>query len=77
MAETVTTTTAAPNGSETVTVTEKKSGWQTSEFWLTVATSLIAILNKAFDWNIPQDTILQVVGVVASYVFSRGIAKKT
>lgn len=56
--------------------TEKKAGWKTSEFWVTVVASVIAILNKAFDWNIPTDTLTQVVGVIAAYVLSRGLAKK-
>lgn len=55
----------------------KKPGYKTTEFYVTVAASLIAILNKAFDWNIPSDTLTQVVGVVAAYVLSRGFAKKT
>lgn len=54
----------------------KKPGYKTSEFWAMVAASVITILNKAFDWNIPSDTLTQVVSVVAAYVLSRGFAKK-
>lgn len=55
---------------------DPKPGWKTSEFWVTVAGSLVAILNSAFGWHIPADTILTVVAGIAAYVFSRGLAKK-
>lgn len=51
-------------------------GYLSTEFYLTIAGSLIAILNSAFGWHIPSDTILQVVGGIAAYVLGRSIAKK-
>lgn len=54
-----------------------KPGWKTTEFWSTVATSLVVVLNQAFGWHIPVDTVLALVGGVAAYVLSRGLAKKT
>jgi len=53
----------------------KKQGWKTSEFWVTVATCLVTILNKAFGWEIPSEAILPVIGVAATYVLSRTVVK--
>lgn len=53
----------------------KKQGWKTSEFWVTVAASTVAILNEAFGWNLPKEGILTVAGLVATYVLSRTAVK--
>mgnify|MGYP001579257722 CR=1 FL=1 len=53
-----------------------KNGWKTTEFWVTVAASAVAVLNQAFDWKIPTETVTQFIGAVAAYVLSRGLAKK-
>jgi hypothetical protein len=50
-------------------------GWKTSEFWITVAVSVVAILNQAFNWHIPTDTVTQVVAGVAAYVLGRSVVK--
>ena len=54
-----------------------KAGWKTTEFLLTLATAIVTGLNAAniLPFVIPQDTVLQVVGSVAAYVLSRGVAK--
>lgn len=54
-----------------------KSGIKTTEFWLTVATSIVTVLNASglLPFVIPQETVLQVVGGVAAYVLSRGVSK--
>lgn len=53
-----------------------KSGWKTTEFWATAATSIVVLLNQAFGWNIPPETLASLAGAVAAYVISRGVAKK-
>lgn len=54
-----------------------KPGIKTTEFWLTFATAVVTVLNAAniLPFVIPQETVLQVVGGVAAYVLSRGVAK--
>lgn len=54
---------------------EATPGWKTSEFCITVAGALVAILNQAFGWNIPSDTITQIVGGIAAYVLGRSVVK--
>lgn len=51
------------------------SGWKTTEFWATVAGALIAILNQAFNWHIPSETITQIVSGIAAYVIGRSVVK--
>jgi hypothetical protein len=58
---------------ETAVVTP---GWKTSEFWVTTATALVAILNSAFNLHIPVETVATVAGLAASYVIGRSIVKK-
>lgn len=48
-----------------------KPGYQTTEFWLTVATMLFAIIEKGFDITLPKDPLF---GIIA-YVFTRGYIK--
>jgi uncharacterized protein (DUF697 family) len=50
-------------------------GWKTTEFWATVAASLITILNQAFNWHIPPETITQIVAGIAAYVLGRSVVK--
>lgn len=54
-----------------------KPGIKTTEFWLTLATAIVTVLNAAhfLPFVIPQDTVLQIVGGVSAYVLSRGVAK--
>lgn len=53
-----------------------KAGWRTTEFWALVATSAVAILNKAFGWNIPDQAVVAIAVAVAGYALGRGLAKK-
>ena len=53
-----------------------KSGVRTSEFWAALAASVFVTLNAKLGWNIPVEAVVSVVGMVASYVLSRGFAKK-
>lgn len=53
-------------------IRETKAGYRTSEFWLTIATVLGTLLA-----GLPEKYgALVTVGSIASYVLSRGIAKK-
>jgi membrane protein implicated in regulation of membrane protease activity len=54
---------------------EVKTGWQTTEFWGTVAAALIPLLNQAFGWHLPVEVMVSVAGSVAAYVVSRGWVK--
>ena len=53
-----------------------KDGWKTSEFWATVAVSLVGLLNHAFGWGIPTESIALIAGNVAAYVIGRSVVKK-
>ena len=53
-----------------------KKGWTTSEFWVAAVGAVIPLLNQAFGWNIPPETIASFAGLLASYVISRGVAKR-
>ena len=50
-------------------------GWKTSEFRVAAVTSAVTLLNMAFHWHIYPTTILQIIGIAATYIASRGIAK--
>lgn len=58
---------------EIVRVAPAKPGWQTTEFWVTVATSVWAI----FGHSLPPTSQAVVVGVAqAAYAVSRALAKR-
>lgn len=55
-----------------------KPGYKTSEFWVTTVGSLVVALNQSGLLGsvvLPKDAILAIVGAVATYVISRGLAK--
>lgn len=58
-------------------MTNSKPGYKTTEFWLTAITGLVAIVNQsgAFHFQIPVETVTQVVTVVGAYVGSRSVLK--
>ena len=55
----------------------KKTGYKTSEFWVTVATTVLALANQSgvFHYTIPVDTIANVVHAAMAYVASRSVVK--
>lgn len=61
---------------EEIPTAEPVKGWKTSEFWVLVAGSLVAILNKAFDWNIPNETVISIIGGISAYIIGRSLVKK-
>lgn len=57
---------------------EAKSGYKTSEFWVTALTSIATVLNQSGvlgSFVLPTEAIATIAGIVASYVISRGLAK--
>lgn len=53
-----------------------KPGYQTTEFWTTAATGLIAALNSKLKLGLDSNALLMLGGLAASYVLSRGWVKK-
>lgn len=41
------------------------------KFWMAVATAVLIIANEGLSLNIPKDAVLQVVGVVISYILGQ------
>ena len=53
-------------------------GYKTSEFWVATMTSIAVILNQSGILGgvvLPIDSIGVIVGIAASYIISRGLAK--
>lgn len=57
---------------------ETRKGYRTTEFWLTAIGSLGALLNQsgALGVVLPMEAIMSVLGTIAAYAVSRGIAKR-
>jgi hypothetical protein len=55
-----------------------KTGYKTTEFWVTVVTSILTLLNQSgfIGTPLPVEAIAGIVGLVATYALSRGLAKK-
>lgn len=56
-----------------------KSGWKTSEFWVTTLTAIATILNQSGilgSFTLPIEAIGTISAVIGAYVISRGLAKK-
>jgi hypothetical protein len=67
-----------PSLATTNPANETKPGIYTTEFWVTIFTSLLAVLDLSGAWDFVPDryaTILLAV-VNAAYAVSRGIAKQ-
>ena len=55
-----------------------KTGYKTTEFWLTVVTTVVTLLNQSGLLGsivLPVEGIMTVAGVVSTYIISRGFAK--
>lgn len=48
-----------------------KSGWKTTEFWLTLGSILLGTLDAQLGWDLPKESIL----VLAAYVLNRAWVK--
>jgi hypothetical protein len=58
---------------------EPKKGYKTSEFWVTAITGIAVSLNQSGILGsviLPIEALATIVAGVASYVISRGLAKK-
>ena len=53
-----------------------RAGWKTSEFWGVVVGCLVTILNGAFGWDLPAESLIGIAVMVAGYALARGQAKK-
>ena len=64
---------------ETQVQTPVKAGAKTSEFWLTLATTVVTfavtILNQVFDWGINPESVLSAVTPVLVYILGRSGVK--
>lgn len=59
--------------------TKVTKGYKTSEFWVTLITGLLVSLNQSGilgDVVLPIESLSAVIAVAATYILSRGIAKK-
>ena len=54
---------------------ETKPGIKTTEFWVTLAGSLVVLIEGFGGFDLPDATIIGVVAALAAYVLSRGHAK--
>lgn len=54
-----------------------KPGYKTTEFWLTLAATIMALFNQsgAFGFTVPAETIMPIFTGVAAYVVSRSGTK--
>ncbi len=55
-----------------------KTGYKTSEFWITTISSIAVILNQSGvlgSFVLPVEAIATIAGIIGSYVISRGVAK--
>ena len=51
-----------------------KSLLGSKKFLATLVALIVVLADKIFGFNLPEDTILQVVGLVATFVLGQGIA---
>lgn len=52
-----------------------KPGIKSTEYWMTLIASGVALMNQAFGWDISADSQLIVGGLVAAYALGRSIVK--
>lgn len=55
-----------------------KTGYKTTEFWVTTLSSIAVILNQSGllgSFVLPVEAIATVAGIIGAYVISRGVAK--
>jgi hypothetical protein len=53
----------------------KKPGIKTTEFWLVVVGALITVFNKGLGFDLPEEAILSLAGMIGSYVGGRSWIK--
>jgi hypothetical protein len=52
-----------------------KKGYKTSEFWVTLATGVVLLINAATGLDLDTDSLVALVGTNASYVIGRSWLK--
>lgn len=53
-----------------------KAGHKTTEFYMAIVGTVIPVVNAHFGLNIDPVSIASIVGLIASYVIGRTVAKK-
>jgi hypothetical protein len=56
-------------------VQQFKQGWKTTEFWVTLATGGILLVEATTGLDLDNEGLIALVGTNASYVLSRGFVK--
>ena len=56
---------------------EKKSGWKTSEFWISIATIAGALFAAGGAFIPPQTAAMIIVGITCLYTIARTVVKLT
>jgi len=60
---------------------QNKPGKKTSEFWMTIVGTILALLSpivsQKWGFEMPKEVILSIVGAIAAYTVSRGVSKIT
>lgn len=52
-----------------------KPGFKSTEYWVTLITGAVTLMNQVFGWDISTDANLIVGGLAAAYVLGRSIVK--
>lgn len=52
-----------------------KKGYATTEFWTTIATGALVLVNGTTSLDLNTDSIVALIGTVAAYILSRGYLK--
>jgi hypothetical protein len=57
-------------------VTKVKAGFKTSEFVMALVGAILPVLNEQLGWQIPQESVLSIAGIVIAYIASRTVVKR-
>lgn len=52
-----------------------KPGWRTTEFWVSIITALLILVNTIFGTGLNAEQIATTIAPLIAYIISRGIAK--
>jgi len=51
-----------------------KDMFASKKFQAALATVLVVVFNKSFHWNIPEDSMMVIVGIMATFIVGQGVA---
>lgn len=54
----------------------EKPGYKTTEFWLTLISSLGMFITNKFGVAIPMEIVMGIAGIVITYVLGRSVVKQ-